>query len=153
LEKAPSGIWYIDTEIQQAQYLNILNKASLEPEVKEFLRVIASIATWRKIDKRTGKLLPESYTPSYASNDFLAIAMSRSPSYVQKAKAKAQQLGWINYSHSPQYMCSDWIWPVVGENDPTFKQHVIREKPRVMIGRKDIKPVSTSIEYVSNSAN
>ena len=151
LEKAPSGIWYIDQKTQQAQYLNILNKACLEPDVKEFLRVIASIATWRKTDSKTGETLPESYTPCYASNDTLAIAMSRSPSYVQKAKAKAQELGWIKYSHSPQHMSSDWIWPVVGEEDPNFKQHVKREKPRVMIGKDDIKPISTPIQYVPNS--
>lgn len=143
LEKAPSGIWYVDYEIQQAQYMNILNTACLEPDVKEFLRVVASIATWRKTDKYTGKELPESYTPCYASNDYLAISMSRSPSYVQAAKKKAEQLGWIIYSHSPEHMSSDWIWPVVGKQDPSFKQHVKREKPRVIIGRDDIKPISS----------
>ena len=150
MEKAPSGKWFIEDHIQQAQYLNLVNKACLEPEVKEFVRVIASVATWNKIDKKTGKRDETSYTPSFASNDFLAIAMSRSPSTVQKAKKKALELGWIVYEHSPTHMASDWIWPVVGEDDPNFKPHVKREKPREFRGRDGITPISTPAQHISN---
>ena len=94
MERAPQGRWYVDREIQQAQYLNKVNQACLPPEVKEFLHVIASVATWLKIDKKTGEVRPESYTPCYASQDTLQIYMNRCGSYITKAKKLAVEHVW-----------------------------------------------------------
>lgn len=122
MQKAPIGTWFVDEEIQQAQYINKVHQAAIPGNVKDFLKTIAGVATWRKSGKPR-----ESYVPCYASQDTIQIYMSRSRDYVTKAKKKAQELGWIYVEeHKNQ---SHWIWPLLGEDDPAFKKKEKRVKP------------------------
>lgn len=54
-----------------------------------------------------------------------------------KAKKKAEKLGWI-YVEKNQGQ-SDWIWPLLGEDDPEFRQKSKRVKPEAWTPR--IQPV------------
>lgn len=132
MQKAPTGTWFLEEEIQQAQYINRVHQAALPGNVKDFLKTIAGIATWRK------KGSPDqSYVPCYATQDTIEIYMSRSRDYVTRAKKKAEKLGWI-YVEKNQGQ-SDWIWPLIGQEDPDFRQKSKRVKPDTWIPR--IQPV------------
>jgi hypothetical protein len=122
MEKAPTGTWFVDEEIQQAQYINKVHQAAIPGHVKDYLKTIAGVATWRKKGKPS-----ESYVPCYATQDTIQIYMSRCRDYVTKAKKKAEELGWIYVEKNKGQ--SDWIWPLVGREDPDFKQKEKRVKP------------------------
>jgi hypothetical protein len=121
--------WFVDKRIQQAQFMNKVNQARLPGPVKDFLRYIASKATWKHT-----KNPEKSYTPCYASQDTIEIQMGRSRDYVTKAKQEAIELGWIQVDKSKS---SDQIYPVIGMDDPTIKVKVKRERWI----REDIKPI------------
>ena len=65
--------WFIDKRIQQAQFMNKVNQATLSGPVKDFLRYIASKVTWKHTTQPS-----KSYTPCYASQDTIEIQMGRS---------------------------------------------------------------------------
>ena len=132
MRKAPKGTWFIDEEIQQAQYINKIHEAVLPGQVKDFLKTIAGVATWRKTNNPEG-----SYVPCYASEDTLAAYLGRGGDYVTKWKKKAEELGWIYVVHN--YPHSDWIWPLIGEDDPTMEKREPRDKSANW--RPKIKPV------------
>jgi len=111
--------WFVDTSIQQAQFMNKVNQAILPGQVKDFLRYIASKATWDNKTKREN-----AYTACYASQDTIQIQMNRSRDYVSKAKKRALELGWIMVEKTEG--SSDQIYPRIGENDPTVKVRVKR---------------------------
>lgn len=121
--------WFIDKRIQQAQFMNKVNQATLPGPVKDFLRYIASKVTWRHTTEPK-----KSYEPCYASQDTIEIQMGRSKDYVTKAKKEAIALGWVQVDKSKS---SDRIYPVIGVNDPTVKVKVKRERWI----REDIKPI------------
>lgn len=122
--------WFIDKSIQQAQYMNMVNVAVVPSQVKDLCRYIASKATWNHT-KNTAK----SYSACFATHDTIEIEMNRSKDFVQKAKKKAVELGWIQVLQRPG--TSDLIFPVVGEDDPTINKRVKRDSWL----REDIKPV------------
>lgn len=113
--------WFVDKKIQQAQYMNKINGAVLSGRTKDFLRYIASKATWKHTTQ------PEkSYTGCYATHDTIEIQMGRSKDYVAKAKREALKFGWIVVLK--RQGSSDQIFPVIGENDPSIKPKVKRER-------------------------
>lgn len=120
--------WFIDKRIQQAQFMNKVNAATLPGQVKDFLRYIASKVTWKHTDAK------KSYSPCYASQDTIQTQMGRSKDYVTKAKKDAIRLGWIQVDKSRS---SDRIFPVIGVNDPSIKPKEKRERWL----REDIKPI------------
>jgi hypothetical protein len=122
--------WFVDKTIQQAQYMNVVNSAVLPGQVKDFLRYIASKATWNKPKDKDG-----SYGPCWASHDMMQIQMGRSSDYVSKAKQQAKELGWIQIDDSSGP--SHHIYPVIGRNDPSITPKV--KRPNWV--NKDIKPV------------
>lgn len=122
--------WFIDRSIQQAQYMNLVNAAFLPSQVKDFCRYIASKATWNNTKNKS-----RSYTGCFATHDTIEIEMNRSKDFVQKAKKKAVELGWIQVLQRPG--TSDLIFPVVGVDDP----EVPRREKRDSWMREDIKPV------------
>jgi hypothetical protein len=124
--------WYVDKEIQQAQYLNKVNEALIPGQVKDFCRYIASKATWRHT---SGK--DKSYKPCWATQDTIEIQMGRSRKYVSQVKKVALELGWIQVLGRPG--TSDLIWPRIGNNDPSIKSRTKRES----WGRDDIKPIES----------
>ena len=111
MKKAPEGVWYIEEDVQQAQYINIVHNAALSGPVKDFLKTIAGVATWRKAGQASG-----SYVPCFANQKTLQSYMGRKKDYVTKSKKKAEKLGWIKVVHNPPF--SDWIWPKIGIDDP-----------------------------------
>ena len=111
--------WFVAKEIQQAQFMNKVNQALLPGPVKDFLRYIASKATW---DNKTRPL--DAYTACYASQDTIQIQMNRSRDYVSKAKKKALALGWIVVLKTEG--SSDQIFPRIGNDDPSVKVRVKR---------------------------
>jgi hypothetical protein len=111
--------WFVAKEIQQAQFMNKVNQALLPPQVKDFLRYIASKATW---DNRTRP--KDAYTACYASQDTIEIQMNRSRDFVTRAKKKALELGWIMVEKTEG--SSDQIYPRLGKDDPTVKIKVKR---------------------------
>ena len=113
--------WFVDKEIQQAQYMNIVNKALLPGPVKDFLRYIASKATWRHTQEPK-----KSYTPCYASQDTIEIQMGRWSEYVTGAKKQALALGWIRVRVTEHG--NHEIFPAIGINDPSVKDRVKRER-------------------------
>jgi hypothetical protein len=122
--------WFIDKSIQQAQYMNMVNVAVVPSQVKDFCRYIASKATWNHT-----KHAARSYSGCFATHDTIEIEMNRSKDFVQKAKKKAVELGWIQVLQRPG--TSDLIFPVVGEDDPAINKRVKRDRWL----REDIKPV------------
>ena len=111
--------WFVDKEIQQAQFMNKVNQALLAGPVKDFLRYIASKATW---DNK--KRPHDAYTACYASQDTIQIQMNRSRDYVSKAKKRALELGWIVVLKTEG--SSDQIFPRIGKDDPSVKVRVKR---------------------------
>ncbi len=111
--------WFVDKSIQQAQFMNKVNQALLPGQVKDFLRYIASKATW---DNKTRP--KDAYTACYASQDTIQIQMNRSKDYVTKAKKRALELGWIMVEKTEG--SSDQIYPRIGSDDPTVKVRVKR---------------------------
>lgn len=124
--------WFIDKSVQQAQYLNAVNAASIPCQVKDLCRYIASKATWKH-----SKGEKHSYKPCYASQDTIEIQMGRSRKYITQAKKKAIELGWIQVLHRPG--TSDYIYPTIGENDPM----ITRKRKRDYWAREDIKSVES----------
>jgi hypothetical protein len=122
--------WYVDKEIQQAQYLNKVNEALIPGQVKDFCRYIASKATWRHT---SGK--EKSYKPCWATQDTIEIQMGRSRKYVTQVKKVALELGWIQVLGRSG--TSDLIWPRIGSNDPSIKARTKRDS----WGRDDITPI------------
>jgi len=122
--------WFVPKNIQQAQYLNIVNAAWIPHEVKDFCRYVASKATWKHTKEPS-----KSYSPCYATHDTIQIQMNRSSDYVSKAKRMALDLGWIQVRHRGG--TSDHIWPVIGVDDPNIQ----RKKRRESWGREDLKPL------------
>ena len=125
-----NSYWFVDKQIQHAQYVNLVNSASIPGQAKDFLRYIASKATWNKPNDPKN-----SYKPCYASHDTIEIQMGRCRDYVQKAKKQAENLGWIQVDDATGP--SHHIYPVVGRNDPA----IIRKVKRPNWVNKDIKPI------------
>lgn len=127
MEATSKKDWFVDTKIQQAQYMNKVNSALLPGQVKDFLRYIASKATW---DNKTS---PEkAYSACYAAQDTIEIQMGRSRDYVTKAKQKALEFGWIVVMKTDG--SSDQIFPRIGVNDPAVK---VKEKRVRWLGKTD----------------
>lgn len=114
MEATSKKDWFVDTKIQQAQYMNKVNSALLPGQVKDFLRYIASKATW---DNKTRP--DKAYSACYAAQDTIEIQMGRSRDYVTKAKQKALEFGWIVVLKKDG--SSDQIFPRIGVNDPAVK--------------------------------
>lgn len=110
--------------------MNLVNAAVLPGQAKDFLRYIASKATWNKPDKKD-----DSYKPCWASHDTMQIQMGRSSDYVSKAKAQAKALGWIQIDDASGP--SHRIYPVIGRNDPSITPKV--KRPNWV--NKDIEPL------------
>ena len=122
--------WFVDKNIQQAQYLNKVNEALIPCQVKDLCRYIASKSTWRHTGGDS-----KSYKPCFASQDTIEIQMGRSRKYVTEAKKKALELGWIQVLHRPG--TSDQIYPRIGIDDPTIP---LKQK-REYWAREDIHPI------------
>lgn len=118
METATKKDWFVDTKIQQAQYMNKVNSALLPGQVKDFLRYVASKATW---DNKTRP--KDAFTACYASQDTIQIQMNRSKDYVTKAKKASIALGWVVVLKTEG--SSDQIFPRIGADDPSVK---VREK-------------------------
>ena len=113
--------WFVPKTIQQAQYMNKVNQATIPGQVKDFCRYVASKATWKHTTK------PEnSYYPCYATHDTIEIEMGRSTQYVSDAKKMALQLGWAQVLHRPG--TSDLIWPALGVDDESIPKREKRER-------------------------
>ncbi len=126
--------WYLQPEIQQAQYLNIVNNAVIPHFVKDYLRYIASKCSW------AGTKDPSrSYSGCYARQDLQEIHMDRSSDYVAKAKRKALELKWIQVKK--RLGTSDEIFPTIGIDDPTMEI----KKPREFWVRTDVQPLELEI--------
>lgn len=110
--------------------MNLVNAALLPGQVKDFLRYIASKATWNKPNDAKG-----SYEPCWASHDLIQIQMGRSSDYVSKAKQRAKELGWIQIDDASG--SSHRIYPVVGPNDTSITPKV--KRPNWV--NKEIKPI------------
>jgi len=103
--------WFVPENIQQAQWMNLVNNAAIPGQAKEFCRYIASKATWNHSKRDTKK-----YQPCYATQDTIEIQMGRSTDYVTKAKQAAVYYGWVIVKHRPG--TSDYIYPAIGlENE------------------------------------
>jgi hypothetical protein len=126
--------WYLKPEIQQAQYLNLVNNALIPHYVKDYLRYIASKCSWAGTKDPT-----RSYSGCFARQDVQEIHMNRSSDYVGKAKRAALKLKWIQVKKRPG--TSDEIFPTIGVDDPTMKQKF----PRESWVRSDIKPIQLEI--------
>jgi len=124
--------WFVDKNIQQAQYLNEVNSALIPGQVKDLCRYIASKSTWNHT-----KRSEDSYKPCWATHDTIEIQMGRSRNYVSTAKERALELGWIQVLHRPK--TSDLIWPAIGINDPSIKPRQRRDSS--FWGREDIDEV------------
>lgn len=123
-------VWFVSKSIQQAQYMNKVNSALIPGKVKDFLRYIASKATWKHTTKPS-----KSYTPCFASQDTIEIQMGRSRDYVTTAKKMAIELDWIVVMEIDGYRHE--IYPAIGKDDLSIKR---REK-RVRVINDHIKPV------------
>ena len=128
--------WYVPFDVQQAQYMNLINNAVLPHEAKDFLRYLASKCSWNHTKGKNS-----SYKPMYATIDTMSIHMDRSPDYIAKAKRLCLELGWIQVVERPS--TSLLIYPVIGSDDPTRE----RKKPRENWLRQDLEPVA----WVTNS--
>lgn len=134
--KEESRPWYVPFDVQQAQYMNLVNNAVIPHEAKDFLRYLASKCSWNHT-----KGEHKSYKPMYATIDTMGIHMDRSPDYIGKAKRLCLDLGWIQVVERPA--TSLLIYPVIGIDDPTME----RKKPRENWLRPDLKP----LEWIPNS--
>ena len=112
--------WYLDPKIQQAQYMNLVNKALLPHYVKDYLRYIASKCSWAGMKDPSRE-----YSPCFARQDIQEIQMDRSSDYIAKAKRKALELKWIQVKKRPG--TSDEIYPTLGIDDPSMKRRYPRE--------------------------
>jgi hypothetical protein len=122
--------WYVPQNIQQAQYMNLVNQAWIPHEVKDFCRYIGSKATWNHSKDKN-----KSFSPCYARGDVIAIQMDRSADYINKAKKMALDLGWIQVQKRAG--TSDNIFPTIGVDDPKIK----RRSPREAWVREGLEPV------------
>ena len=113
-------IWFIDESIQMAQYMNEVNNAALKPQVKEFLRYVATKATWKHTNDQ------KSYSPCFASQDTIEIQMNRARNYVTEAKKQAVRLGWIMVHKTEG--SSDLIFPRIGDDDPSVTKKEKRQR-------------------------
>jgi len=114
-------IWFIEKTIQQAQYMNMVNKAAIPGQAKDFCRYIASKCTWDH--KRPGV---KKYQPCFATQDTIEIQMGRSTDYVTKAKKLAIYYGWVQVKHRSH--TSDQIWPSIGLEDEKIAEKNERVK-------------------------
>ena len=120
MEQSGSKAWFLPENIQQAQYLNLVNNALLSHEVKDYLRYIATKCSW------AGTKDPSrSYGPCFARQDVQEIQMDRSSDYISKAKRGALEFGWIQVRKRPG--TSDEIYPTLGWNDPGISPRHPRE--------------------------
>ena len=129
VDKLAPREWFLDTKLQQAQYMNLVNNATIPHNVKDYLRYIASKCSW------AGTKDPSrSYGPCFATQDVQEIQMDRSSDFITKSKRKALELGWIQVKK--RQGTSDQIFPTVGWDDPTMK----RRSPREKWLREDLQP-------------
>lgn len=112
--------WFIDENIQMAQFMNEVNNASLKPQVKDFLRYVATKATWRH---SSGE---KSFSPCFASQDTIEIQMNRSRNFITKAKKEALRFGWIMVHKTEG--SSDLIFPRIGIDDPSITKKIKRQR-------------------------
>lgn len=120
MESKASKPWFLDTKIQQAQYMNLVNQAVLPHDVKDYLRYIASKCSWAGTRDSSRE-----YSPCFARQDVQEIQMDRSSDYIGKAKRKSLELGWIQVRKRAG--TSDEIYPTLGWDDPDMVRRFPRE--------------------------
>jgi hypothetical protein len=100
--------------------MNLVNNALLPHYVKDYLRYVASKCSWAGTQDES-----RSYGPCFATQDVQEIHMDRSSDYINKAKRKALELGWIQVKK--RHGTSDYIYPTKGWDDPKMTRRYPRE--------------------------